>query len=148
MKRVKNGDRVRIHFTGRFPDGRVFATSSGREPIELTVGDEEIMPGFREALVGMMPGESKTTRIAASKAFGERHEDRILRLDAKQLQDEARPQVGDVVQLQSDTGIRMSARVIEVTGEDITLDANHPLAGHELTFEIEMIAVGPAEAPN
>jgi peptidylprolyl isomerase len=148
MKRIKNGDKVRIHFTGRFSDGRVFATSIGRDPIELTVGDEEIMIGFREALVGMTPGETKTARIPASKAFGERREDRILRLDAKELQDEARPQVGEVVQLQNDAGVRMSARVMEVTGEGIKLDANHPLAGHDLIFEIEMIAAGPDEAPN
>ena len=148
MKRVKNGDKVRIHFTGRFSNGHVFATSQGREPIELTVGDEGIMPGFREALVGMMPGESRTARIAASKAFGDRREDLILRLDATILQDEARPQVGEVVQLQSDAGAKMSARVVEVTGEEIKLDANHPLAGHDLTFEIELLAAGPAEAPN
>ena len=148
MNRVKNGDKVRIHFTGRLPDGRIFATSVGREPIELTVGDDALMPGFREALVGMMPGESKTARIAASKAFGERREDLILRLEADSIPLGARPQIGEVVQLKSDAGQQMSARVIEASGEDIKLDANHPLAGHDLTFEIEMLAMGPAHALN
>ena len=148
MQRVKNGDIVRIHFTGRFLAGKVFGTSVGKDALELRVGDPAVLTGLSDALVGMSPGEAKTALLPAAEAFGPRKKDLILRLDPKTLPAEAQPRPGEIVQLQSDRGDHLAAQVVEVSTEEITLDANHPLAGHDLAFDIELLAIGPASPPN
>jgi peptidylprolyl isomerase len=148
MQQVHHGDIVRIHFTARRLDGRVFGSSAGKDPLELRVGDPAVLAGLHRALVGMRPGESKTALIPADEAFGRRMEELIMKLDAKALPGEVRPQVGEILQLQSDRGAQVAAQVIQVSPEEITLDANHPLAGEDVAFDIELLGIGPASAAN
>lgn len=148
MQHVKNGDIVQIHFTGRFLDGRVFGTSNGKPAVELRVGDPEVVPGLQRALIGMHPGESKTVLLPVEEAFGPRKNEFVFRLDAATIPSEAWPKVGETLELQSDAGARMTAQVVGVSPEEITLDANHPLAGHDLAFDIELLRIGPSAASN
>lgn len=141
MAQVKSGDKVRVHFTGRLNDGRIFHTSMSGDAVEVRVGDDRLLPGFDKALIGMAPGETKTTRVRAEDAFGDRDEDRVMRIDTAQLPGEVRPTVGEALQLQNEEGAQIAARVTFVSDEHILLDANHPLAGEDLTFEIKLVDI-------
>lgn len=148
MQRVKNGDLVQVNFTGRFIDGRVFGTSIGDAAVELRLGDPAVVPGLQKALMGMTPGESKSVLIPVAEAFGPRKQEYIMHIDAMTLPTEVLPQVGETLELQSDGGTRLMARVVGVTAEEITLDANHPLAGHDLAFDIDLLRIGAPEPAN
>jgi peptidylprolyl isomerase len=143
MAQVKTGDRVRVHFTGRLDDGRVFHSSLDGDAVELRVGDARLLPGFEKALIGMQPGETRTARIQAEDAFGDRDEQRVLRIDTAQLPGDVRPQVGEALHLKNEEGAQIAARVAFVSDEHVLLDANHPLAGENLTFEIRLVDIVP-----
>lgn len=146
MAHPQSGDKVKIHYTGRLDDGRVFDSSKERQPIELTVGDEQLLPGFEEALTGMEPGEERTVTIPAERAFGPHRPELVLSVDRGELPDHIQPQVGQQLQLQQGNGEVTVVTVSEVSDEQVTIDANHPLAGQNLTFDLELLQVGPGKA--
>ncbi|HOA23961.1 MAG: peptidylprolyl isomerase [Aggregatilineales bacterium] len=141
MTQAKIGDTVRVHYTGRFEDGTVFDTSQGREPIEFTLGEHEVIPGFENAVAGMQAGETKTTQIPPEDAYGERREDLLIDVPRAEVPADIDPQVGQTLQVQG-AGGQVFPVVVASVGEDtITLDANHPLAGRSLIFDIHLIDI-------
>lgn len=140
-ERASTGDKVRVHYTGRLAEGEVFDTSRNREPLEFTIGGGQLIPGFEEAAVGMQPGEEKTVEIAAGEAYGDRRDDLVIPLEKDRLPEELDPSVGDRLQLREKSGQPVDVTVTEVTEEKVIVDANHPLAGRDLTFDIELIEI-------
>lgn len=141
MAQVKSGDRVKIHYSGAFDDGTVFDDSKGRGPLEFTVGAQEVIVGMEEALVGMSTGESKCERIAPERAYGAHNPEMTVQVERKHMPDDAEPVVGHQVKITQDDGSTIVAQVTEVTEEHVTLDANHPMAGKELIFDIELLEI-------
>jgi FKBP-type peptidyl-prolyl cis-trans isomerase 2 len=141
MEQAKNGDVVVVHYTGRLEDGTVFDSSRGRDPIRFTIGDNHIIPGFEEAVVGMAPGESKTEHIPTERAYGPRREDMIIDIERSRLPEELEPKVGESLQIRSVDGRTAPAVIAEIGDESIKIDANHPLAGLDLVFEIELVQI-------
>ena len=136
---AKNGDRVRVHYTGRLEGGQVFDTSREGEPLEFTVGADNIIQGFSEAVRGMRVGESKTVEIAPDKAYGPRRDDLITSIPRGQTQFPVEPQVGMRFGLPLQDGGQLEVVVTEVTDTHVTIDGNHPLAGQKLIFDIELV---------
>ncbi len=144
MPHAKAGDTVRVHYTGTLADGTAFDSSAGREPLAFTVGSEQVIPGFDQALLGMEPGDTKTVEIPAREAYGPYRPEMLLHVPREQFPEGLDPQVGEELQLSQPDGQALAVRVAEVSDEAVTLDANHALAGEDLTFEItlEEIAEG------
>ena len=140
MAQVQNGDTVRVHYTGTLDDGTVFDSSKGREPIEFTVGGGQVIAGFDEAVSGMTAGEAKKVTIPAVQAYGERRDELMLRVDRARFPDDVEPQVGQQFQM-SQGEQEFVVNVAAVEGASVTLDANHPLAGKDLTFELELVDI-------
>ena len=141
MAQAGKGDTVRVHYTGTLDDGTVFDSSSGGEPLEFTIGSKQVVPGFDSAVDGMSPGESETVMISAEEAYGPRHEEMVLEVDRAQVPPELDPQVGERLELKQQDGHSIPVTVTAITEMMITLDGNHPLAGENLTFEIELVEV-------
>jgi len=135
---VKTGNKVKVHYKGKLNDGTVFDSSEGREPLEFTVGKGEMISGFDKAVDGMAVGETKTVTIPSDEAYGPRREEMILDVPKSQLPEGMSPNVGDMLQVQQPNGRPVPVTVVEVTDTAIKLDANHPLAGKDLTFEIKL----------
>ncbi|HEU5209678.1 MAG TPA: peptidylprolyl isomerase [Longimicrobiales bacterium] len=140
MAQVQSGDTVRVHYTGTLDDGTVFDSSKGRDPIEFTVGGGQVIAGFDAAVSGMAEGESKKVTIPAAQAYGERRDELMLQVDRSQFPADVEPQVGQQFQM-SQGEQNFVVNVAAVDGEQVTLDANHPLAGQDLTFELELVDV-------
>lgn len=141
MAQAKRGDTVKVHYVGTFEDGTVFDTSREREPLPFTIGEGEVIPGFEAAVVGMNPGESKKVVIPAENAYGPRHEEMVLVVERQHLPEGVDPQVGQQYQIPQSDGQSILVTVTDTSESSVTLDGNHPLAGQELTFEIELIEV-------
>ena len=141
MSTAKSGDTVKIHYTGTLDDGTQFDSSAGREPLEFELGSGQVIPGFDKAVDGMTVGESKNFRLEADEAYGEHHDELVQQVDRNALPDDIDPQAGMALQSTSPDGQVAQFTVTEVTEETITVDANHPLAGHALNFEIELVAI-------
>lgn len=141
MESAKAGDTVRIHYTGTLEDGTQFDTSAGRDPLEFSLGEGEVIAGFEEAVDGMAVGESKTIKIEPEQAYGPRREQLVQDVPRKQLPNDLQPAVGMQLRAQREDGEPMQFVVTEVTEEAITVDGNHPLAGQPLKFEIELVAI-------
>ena len=141
MSEAKNGDSVKIHYTGTLDDGSVFDSSAGRDPLEFTLGSGQVIPGFEEAVLGMKTGESKKVTIPMDKAYGPRNEAMVIQAPRDQVPPEINPEVGQQLQMSGPDGQMVIVRVIEVTDDVVTLDANPPLAGKDLTFEIELVEI-------
>ncbi len=141
MSQVTNSDTVRVHYTGKTDDGVVFDSSREREPLEFTMGQGQLIPGFEKAVEGMKIGDSTTVRIPADQAYGEKHEDMVVDISRQQIPPDISPEVGMVLQMQQPNGMPLNVTVTQVTDDSVTLDANHPLAGQALTFEIELVEI-------
>jgi peptidylprolyl isomerase len=141
MAQAKNGDTVKVHYTGKLEDGTVFDSSQGREPLEFTLGTGQLIPGFDAAVVGMAVGENKTVTIPPDQAYGPHHEQMVVEAERGQFPPDADPQIGMQFESGSEDGQKFVVTVTAVEGDKITLDANHPLAGKDLTFEIEVVEV-------
>jgi len=136
---AKSGDTVAVHYTGKLTDGSVFGTSKNREPVRFVVGEQNVIPGFDKAVLGMSPGETKTAKIGADEAYGSRKEELIVEFPRDQVPPDVPVEVGQSMQVQTNGGQSLSARVVDLSESAVTLDANHPLAGEELTFDIELV---------
>lgn len=141
MAHPQSGDTVKVHYTGRFGDGRVFDTSKGQEPIELTVGDGRVIPGFEQAVSSMEPGEEKTVTIPANQAYGPHRPELLISIDREQFPEHIDPRVGQQLQVRRDDGEQAIVKVADVSATHVTLDANHPLAGEDLTFDLQLVEV-------
>jgi len=138
---VKTGDTIQVHYTGTLEDGTVFDTSLKREPLEFTLGQGQLIPGFEQAVIGMKVGESKTANIPAEQAYGQYSNELISVIERDKLPEDLDPEVGQRLQAQQPDGRTKIVTVINVSETSITVDANHPLAGKDLTFEIELIEI-------
>jgi peptidylprolyl isomerase len=141
MTTAKKGDSVKIHYTGTLKDGSVFDSSTGRAPLAFRLGSGQVIPGFDEAVLGMRKGESKTVVIPPEKAYGTHNEDLAISVPRDHVPPEITPEVGLKLQMGGANGELVMVEVIEVGEEYIILDANPPLAGKELTFQIELVAI-------
>lgn len=165
MAQAKQGDRVRIEYTGTLDDGTVFDSTAEEElcdpdgcgsddcddegcgcghesgPMELTIGAGDFFPRIEEALVGMAPGDRKSVTIPVDEAFGEYDEERVFTVARKDLPDDLNPEVGDQLGLSDENDEVIGVTVMAVTDEEITFDANHPLSGEDLTFDIELVEI-------
>jgi len=142
MSQVQTGDTVKVHYTGSLGDGRIFDSSTGREPLEFTVGAHQVVPGFEQAVLGMSLGESKTALIPADQAYGQRDNRLVIRVDKGQLPPNMTVKLNDRLQMRSNDGRVMNVVVAEIADDSIVLDGNHFLAGQDLTFEIELVEIG------
>jgi peptidylprolyl isomerase len=141
MAQAKDGDTVKIHYTGTLDDGTVFDSSEGREPLQFTLGSGQVIAGFEEAVRGMDSGEKKKVTIPADKAYGQRNEEMIIQAPRDQVPPDINPEVGQQLQMAGPDGQTIIVQVTEVTDDHITLDANPPLAGKDLTFDIELVGI-------
>lgn len=142
MSQVKEGDTVRIHYTGTLTDGTVFDSSDGRDPLEFIVGSGQIIPGLDKAMHGMEVGDRKRVEISIMQGYGPRHADREIEVPLAQLPPDLPREVGVTLAMRGEDGQEMPVRVVEVTETHMKLDANHALAGKELVFDIELVAIG------
>jgi peptidylprolyl isomerase len=143
MAVAKAGDRVKVHYTGRFDDGTVFDSSVGGEPLEFTVGDGQMIAGFDTAVTGMDVGSTQTVTIPAAEGYGDRSDDMVIEVDRAQLPPDMDPEVGEQLMMQQPGGSPFQVLVVGTTEGTITFDANHPLAGQDLTFEITLVSIEP-----
>lgn len=147
MAQANKGDRVKIMFTGRLEDGTVFDSTandnqSGEEsPLELVIGEEEFFIPVEEALIGMAPGDKKTINVPSDDAFGDYDGEYVFTIDRSQLPDDLQPEVGMELELTDEDNQTVVVTVVEVTDKTLTFDANHPLAGEDLTFDIELVEI-------
>ena len=138
---AQSGDLVSVHYSGRLDDGTPFDSSEGREPLAFTLGAGQVVAGFDAAVDGMEVGESKTVRLEPEDAYGARRPDLVLSVPRQAVPGDVRPEPGQAVQLGLQGGGTVEARVVEVTDDALTLDANHPLAGEALTFDLRLVDV-------
>ena len=141
MENVQSGSVVRVHYTGKLEDGTVFDSSEGREPLEFTLGSGQVISGFDQAVAGMSVGESRSARIPADEAYGPRREDLLLEVDRQQIPEGIDLAVGTQLQLQQSDGQAVPVTVTDLGSDSVTLDANHPRAGQDLIFELELVGV-------
>ncbi|EMR02359.1 FKBP-type peptidyl-prolyl cis-trans isomerase [Cesiribacter andamanensis] len=141
MEKAQKGDRVRVHYTGRLQNGEVFDSSKGREPLEFEIGGGMMIAGFDKAVNGMQVGDQKTVEIPSNEAYGERREEMMINIPRAQVPADITPQVGQQLAL-NNGGQQVPVTVTEVTDEKVVLDANHPLAGKDLVFDIELVEIG------
>jgi len=142
MPQAKQGDTVKVNYTGKLEDGQVFDTTENRDDtLEFTIGEGQVIPGFEEAVLGMTPGESKTTKIAADKGYGPYQDGLVLEVARDKIPPDLNPEVGQHLQIRQDENETMLVKVVDVTENNIKLDANHPLAGEDLTFDIQLVAI-------
>ncbi len=141
MSEAKAGDTVRVHYTGTLDDDTQFDSSSEGTPLEFAIGGGQVLPGFENAVEGMSVGESKSVRIEADDGYGLRHEQLIQEVPKSALPDDLTPELGMQLQASDPEGRVTNLTVTEVGDESITVDANHPLAGKALNFDIELVEI-------
>jgi peptidylprolyl isomerase len=140
MKAAKAGDSVRLHYTGTLGNGKEFDSSRGRAPLVFTLGSGQVIPGFDVAVTGMRVGEKKTVTIPAGEAYGERQNELVVEMPLSRFPDHIRPEVGQELEM-ARQGDRIHVVVREVSANTVVLDANHPLAGEDLTFQLELVSI-------
>ena len=141
MSQAKTGDTVRIHYTGTLEDGTEFDSSRGREPLEFSLGDGQVIPGFDSAVEGMAVGEAKSVTIEPDQAYGARHEQLVQDVPKTALPEDVEATVGMQLQSQSPDGQVMLFVIAAISDDTITVDGNHPLAGQTLNFDIELVEI-------
>lgn len=142
MSRVKDKNTVKVHYTGKLTEtGQVFDSSLEREPLEFTLGEGMLIPGFEEGVIDMGVNEKKTINIPKEKAYGEKREDLLHKVSKEQLPEEIKPEVGMGLISKNPDGSEQQLRIAAVNNDHIIVDANHPLAGQDLTFEIEVLEI-------
>ncbi|EKE45358.1 peptidyl-prolyl cis-trans isomerase, FKBP-type [Oceaniovalibus guishaninsula JLT2003] len=144
MSQAQPGDTVRLHYTGTLSDGSKFDSSEGREPLEFTLGSGQIIPGLDAAVAGMKTGETKVVRIAADDAYGQRDPARVQAVPREHFPDHIPTDPGTQLQMQTPDGQTLPVTIADASEAEVTLDANHPLAGQDLTFEVELVEVKAA----
>ena len=141
MSKVENGNTIAVHYTGTLADGNQFDSSVGKEPLTFEVGSGQVIPGFESNIVGMTVGETKTFTLGAQDAYGPLNVEAIQEVPKERFPDDFEIKVGETVQGQTQNGVPFAAKVVSEQDETITLDFNHPLAGKDLTFEVELLTI-------
>lgn len=141
MAQSKKGDKVQVHYTGTLEDGTVFDSSKGKAPLDVKLGSGTVIPGFDEAITGMEVGEKKIVTIHYEKAYGPHNAELVMQIPIDQVPADLEPEVGQKMQVGGASGELMQVEVLDITDDFIVLDANAPLAGKNLTFEIELVAI-------
>ena len=144
MQQVQNGDKVRVHYHGKLRSGETFDSSEGREPLEFTVGSGQVIPGFDEGVRGMQPGEKKTIEIPVDQAYGQKSQEMIIEFPSNQFPPDMKPEVGMQLMMNNGQGQQFPVTIAEVRDETVLLDANHPLAGQDLIFDLELVEIVPS----
>ncbi len=145
MTQAKTGDTVRIHYTGKFPDGEQFDSSAGREPLEFELGKGQVIRGLEQQIIGMAVGDSLTATIPADDAYGPYRDDSVHQVARSELPEHIDLTPGGKLQATSNDGRTIVLTITEVTDEQVTLDANHPLAGKDLVFDVELVEIVAGE---
>lgn len=141
MAEAQEGDAVKVHYKGTLTDGTVFDDSHDRGPLEFTIGEGEIIPGFEKAVTGMSPGETRSAEIPADEAYGEEREELVATIGRSEFPDDVEPEVGQRLEIRQEEGPPLVVTVTEVAESEVTLNGNHPLAGEDLNFEIELLEI-------
>jgi len=141
MQAVKNGDTVRVHYHGRLTNGTTFDSSEGRDPLEFKVGAGMVIKGFDNGVVDMKVGEKRTLNIPVEEAYGPKNDELIMEFPKENIPADLNPQVGMDLQMSNPQGQVFPVKVAAISAEFITLDANHPLAGEDLIFDIELVEI-------
>jgi len=141
MAHAKQGDLVKVRYTGTLDDGSTFDSSDGRDPLQFVIGEGMLIPAFEHAIVGMLPGDSRSVHIPADEAYGPYMDELILEVDKNQIPPYLNPEEGMQLQITQDDGSSTVVKVVKLTNEKVFLDANHPLAGRDLNFSIELVDI-------
>jgi len=141
LEKVKTNDKVKVHYTGKFKDGEVFDSSREGDPLEFQMGQGQLISGFENAVLGMQPGESKTAEIPAAEAYGKYQDDMVWEVSKSELPDNFEPEVGKQLEGHQKDGSRIRMVIRQVSDDKVMLDANHPLAGKDLIFDIELVEI-------
>jgi FKBP-type peptidyl-prolyl cis-trans isomerase 2 len=141
MQQAKSGDTVKVHYSGRLTDGTTFDSSEGRDPLEFKVGNGDVIKGFDDGVNGMSVGEKKTLHIPADEAYGPKDENRVVEFPRTNFPPDLEPEVGMQLNMSSGQGQVFPVTIVEVSDEVVILDANHPLAGQDLIFDIELVHI-------
>lgn len=141
MQQVKNGDKIKVHYTGTLEDGSVFDSSEGHDPLEFEVGSGQVIVGFDEAVTGMSVGEKKSVFIPCGQAYGEIKAELIMHVPLAQVPPDLKPEVGMMLEVGGPNGELLRVTVVDKTDEHIVLDANPPLAGKDLNFALELVSI-------
>ena len=145
MSQVKANNTVKVHYTGKLADGQVFDTSEGKEPIEFVLGQGRLIPGFEQGLIDMKLNEKKTISIAKEEAYGEVNEQLIQEIERANLPQDMEPKVGMGLVSKSPEGQEMNLMIVEVKDDSVVIDGNHPLAGRDLVFDLEVVEIKETE---
>jgi peptidylprolyl isomerase len=141
MKQASIGNNVKVHYKGSLDDGTVFDSSHDGDPLEFAIGGGQVIPGFEDAIIGMSLGETKTSRITSDKAYGPHIEEMVVAFGREQLPADLQPSIGQVLRFRRNDGCFIEVTVIDVSDSSVTFDGNHPLAGKDLIFEIQLIEI-------
>lgn len=146
MAQAKNGDTVKVHYTGKLDDGTVFDSSHEGEPLKFKIGEEDLIPSFEDAIVGMEAGDTKTIQIEANDAYGPHRAELVFEVGRDKLPPDLQPEIGQQLQFQHPDGSVIDLMISEVSTSDVKLDANHPLAGEQLTFDLELVEISEGDS--
>lgn len=141
MAQAQQGDTVHVHYTGRLTDGTTFDSSQDRDPLEITLGEGAVIPGFEEAVQGMAVGDQKTAKIPVDQAYGPRRDELVMEVPRTQLPDGLDPKPGEQLRMQTPDGQAVPVTVAATDEAAIRIDANHPLAGKDLTFDLLLVKI-------
>jgi peptidylprolyl isomerase len=141
MQQVKNGDKVRVHYHGKLRNGEIFDSSNGRDPLEFTVGSGQVIKGFDNGVMGMQVGDKRTVEITVDDAYGQKSEEMVVEFPKNQFPPDLNPEVGMQLMMNNGSGQSFPVTVADVREESVILDANHPLSGQDLIFDIELVEI-------
>jgi peptidylprolyl isomerase len=141
MQQVKSGDKVKVHYHGKLTSGETFDSSQGRQPLEFEVGSGMVIKGFDDGVTGMKVGDKKTVNISTENAYGEKNPDMLIEYPRSQFPENIELQVGTDLMMSSASGQQFQVKIADIKDDVVILDANHPLAGEELIFDIELVEI-------
>jgi FKBP-type peptidyl-prolyl cis-trans isomerase 2 len=141
MAQAQEGDTVKVHYTGKLDNGMVFDSSKNRDPLEFKLGAGQVIKGFEKGVIGMQTGESKTIKLSPDEAYGAEREELIAEVKKDEIPDNINPSIGQRLSLRQPDGNAVNVTISDITEKTITLDANHPLAGKTLIFDIELVEI-------
>lgn len=147
MQQVKSGDTVKVHYHGKLTDGTTFDSSEGREPLEFEVGSGSVIAGFDSGVTGMQVGEKKTINIPVDEAYGQKQEELYMEFPLDRFPADMKPEVGMQLNMSDGSGQNFPVIVAEVRENSVILDANHPLSGEDLTFDLELVEIAGGKSP-
>jgi FKBP-type peptidyl-prolyl cis-trans isomerase 2 len=141
MSKAKSGDTVKVNYTGKLKDGSVFDSSENKDPLQFKIGARQVIPGFEQAVLGMEPGDSKDIEISANDAYGPYNDKLVVKVPKDKIPAELNPSKGQQLRLQQPDGNDLIVKVKDIDDKDITLDANHQLAGQDLLFNVQLVEI-------